>query len=600
MPHAPSDTWDLDPLYAGGPAGDPFRADADRIAAELDGLVARADGTPARLEGPALDVFAQLLLDLEDLSVRLEQLGTFAGCAAAADAQGKPAIRAEARASELWNRFGRAWVVPAARLARGHADDLAALLAHPRLGHMRGMIEERRHLARFRLPEAEDALATELARDGVIAWGELYDVTSGALKIRFDRGKGPEDLSPGQLSTVLSNDDKALRDSAHVALVEGWRGVGDTCARVLTHLTGTRQVLNARRGLDTLDEPLANAKIERRTLEAMLEAARRAQPMMHRYLALKAKAMGQDALSWSDTVSLLGTSSGDISYAHAQDFIVEQFGSFAPGLADFAVKAFRERWIEVEDRPGKRGGGFCADVPILRQSRIFMTWGGSLRSVSTLAHELGHAYHNEVLHTVSPSQRRVPMTLAETASTFAEALVREASLEQETDPGRRLRLLDGSLSDALAFLCNIPARFELEQSFYRLRSEGPLEAEALSAETEAIFQRWYGPSVPRVDPTYWSSKLHFFIPTLAFYNFPYTFGFCFANLVYERFRPMGAAGLPGYADLLRRTGDAWAEPIARDALGLDLGDPETWMRALGPVERDFAAFEKLVEELPAR
>ena len=264
------------------------------------------------------------------------------------------------------------------------------------------------------------------------------------------------------------------------------------------------------------------------------------------------------------------------------------------------MKAFKERWIEVEDRGGKRGGGFCADVPLLRQSRIFMTWGGSLRSVSTLAHELGHAYHNEVLHSVSPSQRRVPMTLAETASTFAEALVREASLEHETDPGRRLRLLDGSLSDALAFLCNIPARFELEQSFYRMRSEGPLEAEALSAETEAIFRRWYGPSVPRVDPTYWSSKLHFFIPTLAFYNFPYTFGFCFANLVYERFRPMGAAGLPGYADLLRRTGDAWAEPIARDALGLDLGDPATWMRALGPVERDFAAFEKLVGELPAR
>jgi oligoendopeptidase F len=224
-----------------------------------------------------------------------------------------------------------------------------------------------------------------------------------------------------------------------------------------------------------------------------------------------------------------------------------------------------------------------------------MTWGGTARSVSTLAHELGHAYHNEALYAVPPAQRRVPMTLAETASTFAEALVREASLASETDPGRRLRLLDGSLSDALAFLCNIPARFELELALYRMRAEGPLDPEALCAETEAIFRKWYGPSVASVDPMFWASKLHFFIPTLAFYNFPYTFGYLFANLVYAHFRPLGAQGFPAYTDLLRRTGDAWAEPVARAGLGVDLGDPATWMAALKPVERDFDAFVTAVE-----
>jgi oligoendopeptidase F len=592
MPHAPTATWALDVLFPGGPDGAAFRAELDARAGELDALRARADATPARLLGEALDAFADLLIALQDVALRLEQLGTFAGCHAAADARSHAALRAESRATELSNRLERAWVVPSARIARG--EDFDAILAHPRLADMRAMLLDRRRLARFLLPEAEDALATELARDGILAWGELYDATSGALSIPFDRGNGPEALSPGQLSSVVSSDDKALRDRAHAALVEGWRGIGDTCARALTHITGTRAVLHARRGLDPLDEPLAGAHMERATLEAMLEAARRAQPMMHRYLALKARALGGGTMSWADTVALLGTTSGRIAYEDAQDFVVQQFGAFSGTLADFAVRAFRERWVEVEDRPGKRGGGFCADLPLSRQSRIFMTWGGSARSVATLAHELGHAFHNEVLHGVPPSRRRVPMTLAETASTFAEALVREASLAAEADPGRRLRLLDASLSDGLAFLCNIPARYELERALYELRAEGPLDADTLSATCEAIFRRWYGPSVANVDPLFWASKLHFYIPTLAFYNFPYTFGFLFANLVYGHFRPMGSAGMDGYVRLLARTGDTWAEPLAREELGLDLSDVATWERALAPVQRDFAAFERLV------
>lgn len=592
MPFAPSETWDLDSILPGGPEGDAFKRAAAELATVLEGLVQRGDALP---EHPDPAAFAALLLELEDVAGRLEQLGTWTGCQASSDATGKAAIRAESRATELWNRYGRAWVVPNARIARGDQADYDALLKRPEIVHMKGMLEERRRLARFRLPPAEDALATELQRDGVLGWGELYEVESGGLRIAFDRGNGVETLSPGQLSSVLSDDDKARRDSAHASLVEGWRTITDRCARALTHITGTRMVLNARRKLEPLDEPLAGAKMERATLDAMFEAARRAKPMMDRYLQLKAKAMGQETLSWADTFSLLGTSGGKVSYGEAQDVIVEQFGAFSPRLQDFASRALRERWIEVEDRPNKRGGGYCADLPLAKQSRIFMTWGHNERSLSTLAHELGHAFHNYVLYDVPLAQRRVPMTLAETASTFGEALVREALLRNTTDPKRRLRLLDGALSDALAFLVNIPARFELELAFYKMRAEGPLEADALEAETTRIFSSWIGPTVPRVDPTYWASKLHFFIPTLSFYNFPYTFGFLFSNMVYEHFRPQGAAGAPGYERLLRRTGDEWAEPIAKGELGVDLGDPATWEAALGPVKRDFDAFVALVE-----
>lgn len=591
MSFSPNETWDLASVFAGGPGGPAFLAEMEALGAAIAALTPRADAIPANVDAAGL---ADILLALEGVAERVEQAGTFAVCAAAEDAVGKDARRAEALANDLYARYGRAWVVPNARVSEVSDATFEALVARPDVRHMEGMLREKRRLARFRLPEKEEALSSELSRDGLLGWGELYEMDAGAIRIRFDRGNGPEDLSPGQVSPLLGHDDKGLRDRAAAALEEGWRPVAPRAAKVLTHLTGTRMTLNARRGLDVLDEPCANAKIERATLDAMIEAARRAQPLMHAYLAAKARYLGAP-LSWADTYAHLGTSSGRVEYAEAQAFIVEQFGAFSPGLADFATAALRGRWVEVEDRPGKRGGGFCADLPLARQSRIFMTWGASARSMSTLAHELGHAFHNHVLHDVPAAKRRVPMTLAETASTFAELLVREAAMAKASDPGQRLRLLDGSLADALAFLVNIPARFELEQALYRLRAEGPLDPDALEAECVAIFSKWYGPSVAKVDPTFWISKAHFYIASLSFYNFPYTFGYLFSNLVYERFRPLGAAGAPGYERLLMKTGDQWAEPIARSELGVDLADPETWAGALGPVERDLDAFLTLVD-----
>lgn len=592
MSYAPSESWNLDNILPGGPGGNAFTESLRRLDGQLRQLVARADALDARPE-PAH--FATLLLDLEVVLPDLEELSAFAGCHAAADATGDAALRADMMVSDLGTLYSRAWVVPNQRICRMSDADFAALLAVPSLQDMHGMLKETRSQARFRFSEAEEALVAELSRDGVLAWGQLYDATAGSLRIEVDKGDGPKMVSPGQAFNLLHHEDREVRKRTFAAWQAGWRSVARNCAAALTHITGTRLTLNQRRGLDPLEEPLAGARIQRRTLDAMIEAARRARPMMHRYLALKAKVMGLEKLDWHDTYAPLGKSTGAIPYAAAQDFIVEQFGIFSPKMAEFSVKAFKERWIEVEDRPGKRGGGFCAGVPVRRESRIFMTWGGTDSSVSTLAHELGHAFHGEVLFGQPISKRRLPMTLAETASTFGEALVREAALSAATDANHRLRLLDDAMGSALAFLCNIPARLELELALYRLRAEGPLSPDALEAETARIFGEWYGPAMERVDATFWSNKLHFYIGSLAFYNFPYIFGYLFSALVYEHYRALGPAGAPGYERLLARTGDEQAEDIALSELGVDLGLPETWERAMGMIRRDLAALEELVE-----
>ena len=591
MGYAPSQTWNLDSICPGGPGGDAFQQELQRLTGALRQLVARADALPAE---PAPADLGRLLLDLEAIQPEIEQIGAFAGCHAAADAIGEAAQRADQLSTELYMLHSRASVVPNQRITRMPDGAFAALCALPELSHMLGMLRETREQARFRLSEAEEALYTELSRDGVHAWSQLYDATSGGLRIEVDRGAGPEKLSPGQVFNLLHSDDRDLRARAFAAWQSGWRSVARTCATALTHITGTRLTLNQRRGLDPLEEPLAGARITRQTLDAMIEAARRARPLMHRYLALKAKAMGLERLAWHDCYALIGAAGGQVSYEEAQTFIVDQFRAFSPAMADFSIRAFEQGWIEVEDRAGKRGGGFCAGVPLHHASRIFMTWGGKASNVSTLAHELGHAFHNEVLYRRPVSQRRLPMTLAETASTFGEALVREATLAAATDPGQRLRLLDDSLSSALAFLCNIPARMELELALYRLRANGPLSPADLEAETTRIFAEWYGPTLEAPDATFWANKLHFYIGSVAFYNFPYTFGYLFSALVYEHFRAQGAEGAPRYEALLERTGDEPAEQVAAEGLGLDLGDPEVWMKAMGMIRRDLDAFEALL------
>jgi pepF/M3 family oligoendopeptidase len=591
MAYAPNDTWDLDNILPGGPAGAAFEAEYAAVETALRALAARSAALPER---PAPAMLAGLLLDLERISPRVDTLFSFTGCHAAAAARDEAAIRAEARISALGGLSAQGWVAPRDRVARMAQSDFDALLAEPSIAHMRNMLLADRAQGRLRLSEAEETLLAGLAQDGIVAWGQLYDVEAGGLSVTVDRGNGPETLSAGQADSLLYHEDRAVRARAFAAVRESWRGIERRCATALTHITGTRLTLNDRRGLDELDEPLVQSRIARTTLDAIIEACREARPLMVRYFRAKARALGVERLEWYDLGAPLGESGPGVSYPAAQELIVRQFGEFAPGMAGFAQRALRERWIEVEDRPGKRGGGFCTEVASRQETRIFMTWAATDKAPATLAHELGHAFHAEVLFERPVAQRRLPMTLAETASTFTEALVREATRAQATTPGARLRMLDNSLQDAAAFLCNIPARFELERAFYTLRKDGPLAPDTLGETTARIYGEWYGGQLASVDDLFWARKLHFFIPGIAFYNYPYTFGFLFANLVYEAFRPQGAAAEAAYWRLLLRTGDDDAETIAREELGLDLGDVATWRRAIAGIARDVADYEAAV------
>ena len=224
-----------------------------------------------------------------------------------------------------------------------------------------------------------------------------------------------------------------------------------------------------------------------------------------------------------------------------------------------------------------------------------MTYNGALGDVSTLAHELGHAFHSRILEDARLWACRYPMTLAETASTFAEQLVIDAVLESpDSTPEDRAAMLDGRMRDGCDFLLNIPTRFFFEKAVYEERASGELPLSRLGELMRDAQRTCYGDCLAEdeLDPWFWASKLHFYLTGISFYNFPYTFGYLFSLGIFARAKREGPSFLPQYERLLRMTGSDSAENLARSHLGVDLEAPDFWNASVDLVESDLVRFEE--------
>jgi oligoendopeptidase F len=329
-----------------------------------------------------------------------------------------------------------------------------------------------------------------------------------------------------------------------------------------------------------------------------------------KYLAKKAQLLGLDRLTWYDLQAPLPQAAqidGErLSYDDACGHVLTTFNGFSHEFGTFAESALARRWVEVENRAGKRQGGFCTSFPTARQSRIFMTYTESADSMSTLAHELGHAYHSHVLRDRPVFLQDYPMNLAETASTFAEAVLNEQRLEAaQADAvcsGSRSRdeqlvLLDGMLGDAVIYLMNIHARFLFEDHFCTQRAAGEISPARLSelmlaAQREAFCD---GLDDDGWNPNFWVSKLHFYISSLPFYNFPYTFGYLLSLGVYAMASDFGDQFAQRYGRFLLATGSCETEEAVKTTLGCDLTQPAFWNRSLDIVERRVERFLELAK-----
>ncbi|MFZ2956717.1 MAG: M3 family oligoendopeptidase [Candidatus Ozemobacteraceae bacterium] len=544
-----------------------------------------------------------IFLRTEDLMVRITHLASYIGCLSAADAANEAVTSEEGALSLVEAEFAKI-DVELKRSVKSISDAVFdAFLARAALKGAEEMLRRVRFEARKAMSTPEETLAADLGVDGIMGWGRLYDQLSGKLEFTFEKPDGTKERKPmAQRRSLMEDADPNVRRSAFVGGNAAWEEVADISAAALNHIAGTRLVLNDRRKIDHfLDVALFQARISRKTLDAMMGAIKKNIELPRDMVRLKARVLGLPHLGWHDMDAALPCEDGNrLTWREGHDMVENAFRNVFPELADFLKMALDKRWVESEKRPGKRPGAFCTGSPLIREGRVFMTFSGSLGDAGTLAHEIGHAYHSDVMKDQRPFAQSYPMTLAETASTFAEMILNDGLL---ADPclsdKQKAAVLNIDISNGIAFLLNIPVRFEFEKAFHEERMKGEVSVCRLKELMVEKQRSLYGDVLAKgwEDPFFWASKLHFYITGVTFYNFPYTFGFLLSRGLFARFKAEGAAFLPKYREFLRLSGSFPAEEVARRSLGVDLTKPAFWNEAIRSLEKPMAEFEKITKRI---
>jgi len=453
-------------------------------------------------------------------------------------------------------------------------------------GPYRLLVEEARLFALHMMPEGEETLAAELSLSGRGAWAKLHENLTSQITAVVDG----EEMPITKVRNLYFRPEEDVRRKAYQAELLAWEQNQVPIAYALNGVKGEAVVLNRRRGFrDDLEPTLLQNRITRKALLAMQEAVEESLPLFRRYYLLKARALGKERLDFYDLFAPIGQGRR-WTLEEARSFIVEKLAAFSQNAAQVAEVAFRERWMDLLPRKGKVGGAYCMPRGG-GKSLILANYEESFESVSTLAHELGHAYHNFALARVPASLREVPMTLAETASIMNETLVVEAAL-QEASPEEGLLILDAYLQGAAQVVVDIHSRFLFESWVFARRKErelSPREFKELMVEAQ---KRAYGEALASFHPYMWAVKGHYY--GSDFYNYPYTFGLLFGLALYSEAKE-DPAFMERYEGLLAESGMHTAKALAA-RFGFDLESPEFWRKGLEVLADKV---EKLERRLPA-
>ncbi len=474
--------------------------------------------------------------------------------------------------------------------------DVEALFqADPELEAHRFFLEEARRQAQYRMSQAEETLASELSLSGGNAWEKLHGTVTSQLSVPFERDGKLEDVPMPALQNIRRYDpDERVRRAAFEAEIEAWESARESLAACMNGVKGEVNTLDKRRGReDSLHASLDQSRLDRQSLQAMLDSMKGSFPQFRKYFKAKAKLLGKEKLAWWDIFVPVGKVERTFSYAEARTFIVKNFESFSERLAAFTDHAFDGNWIDAEPRKGKSGGAFCMDVPALEESRILCNFDGSLDQVSTLAHELGHAFHNECHSGLTMLQRATPMTLAETASIFNETLITEAMLLEAGSAAEELAILENFLLGAAQIIVDIYSRFLFEKEVFERRKNGELSVEDFNELMLRCQRETYGDGLDeKFQHQYmWAWKPHYYSPDLSYYNYPYAFGLLFGLGLYAAYKKRGQEFIAEYESLLRSTGQGNAAELA-GRFGIDLRGSAFWQ---GSIDFIGARIDRYVE-----
>ncbi len=585
--------WDLTPIFPSLDSPE-FQAEFNAAMTQITDLETQFDRIGVRKrEDSAVD--AQFVADFETiagtvnaLEGRMETLGSFIGCFVTTDAQNDLAKALESQLETALVTLGQlyprliGWV---------GSSDVESLLEGSKIAKDHEFwVRRAALLEKHQMSESEENLAASLSPMGLGGWAKLHGTVSALLSVEVEVEGEKKSLPMSGIRALASNPNRETRRAAFEAEIATWKGVAPTMAAALNGIKGFQRELNARRGWNSDIAPtLVRNSIDAATLAAMQDACVAAFPDFRRYMKAKTRALGVEKLAWFDLISPVETESKGSSWEETEAFTIENFGVYSQKMADFARRSFEENWIDAAPRVGKVGGAYCTGTRP-GESRVLMNFDGSFTAVSTLAHELGHAYHNLCLENRTPLQREIPMTLAETASIFCETLIFEGAVAQ-ADKTQKIALLDNALSRNLQVVVDIHSRFLFEKSVFERRAERELSETEFCELMTAAQIATYGEDVAPLHPYMWAVKGHYYGPT--FYNYPYTFGLLLALGLYAQYEKQPEEFKAKYDEFLSKCGMADAQTLGKE-FGFDLQSRAFWDGSLGVIRAQIDEFESLV------
>ncbi len=575
--------WNLNVLYKGldDPEYEKDMKKAEELFAGLKAVV-RSD------EADSVKKIEDILLVMEEIEKTTGRLGAYIGFSQAVNTKDGALM---AQMTRLMRMFSDAAEdEAAAKKILGQAGDVDALAEKSQvIKDYRTFVKRAEKEYSHLLPDEVEAMAAAMDMTGGSAWGQLQSFMSSTLKVDY---KG-EVKTLSEIRNLAYDADQEVRKEAYEAELKSYEKVQDAIAFALNNIKNQVTMMSKKRGYESpLMMTLEEADMKKETLDAMLEAMNEFMPAFRKYLRRKGELLGDtNGIKFYDLFAPLGSSDKKYTIEEAKEILTSVFKGFTPVMADMMAEAFDNEWIDFYPADGKEGGAFCGEVPTLRQSRILTNFDGTFGAVDTLAHELGHAFHNLTQYDERPMNQSASMPVAETASTFNEVFLGAHALRNAETREERLALLESDLREKTQCVVDIYSRYLFETAVFEQAQENFLMADDLKQIMLDAQDKSDGDGL---DPEFrhpymWACKSHYYSSGLSFYNFPYAFGNLFAQGLYALYLKDKEAFVPRYMEMLRTTGIHSIEECG-EMMGIDLTKKDFWQASLKSIEEEIEEF----------
>ena len=462
------------------------------------------------------------------------------------------------------------------------------------------LLKKEKESASHMLSEKEEVLASKLSLVASDAWSDLQSLLTSNIMIKV---KGIDKKMPlSAVRNLAYSSDASTRYNAYVAELKAYKEIESSVAMALNNIKREVNIMMPLRGYKSaLEKTLKQSNMKEETLNAMIEAIKEEAPKFRHYFKLKAKSLGyKNGLPFYELFAPMGTFHKKYEFEDAKKEVLDVYRSFSEPLYEMGKKAFENRWIDVLPKEGKVGGAFCAGLDNHVESRILTNFTGSLSDVQTLAHELGHAYHGQVIQENAPLNKDYPMPLAETASILCQTLMAKKMISEMEDKEDLLTVVEESLQEDSQCVIDILSRYLFETSVLNTPVAQPLSAKDMCELMLKAQDESYGDGLDKKyrHPYMWLCKGHYYSAGLNFYNWPYAFGLLYGKGLYKQYLKDKETFVKNYDQMLRNTGFMSVEDVAM-SMNIDVTKKDFWIESLKFIEEDIDLFETLLKETKA-